>query len=24
VRRWFEAIGKRPAVVRGMKVPFLN
>ncbi len=24
VRRWFETIGKRPAVVRGMKVPFLN
>jgi len=24
VKRWFDAIGARPAVVRGMKVPFLN
>lgn len=24
VRRWFEAIKARPAVVRGMQVPFLN
>lgn len=24
VKRWFELIGARPAVVRGMKVPFLN
>jgi len=24
VKRWFDAIAKRPAVERGMKVPFLN
>ncbi len=24
VKRWFDAIAARPAVVRGMKVPFLN
>lgn len=24
VRRWFEALGARPAVARGMRVPFLN
>jgi len=24
VKRWFEVIGARPAVGRGMKVPFLN
>ena len=24
VERWFAAIGARPAVERGMKVPFLN
>jgi GSH-dependent disulfide-bond oxidoreductase len=24
VKRWFDAIGARPAVVSGMKVPFLN
>jgi GST-like protein len=24
VKRWFDALGSRPAVQRGMKVPFLN
>jgi len=24
VKRWFDAIGRRPAVARGMAVPFLN
>jgi len=24
VKRWFDTIGRRPAVARGMKVPFLN
>jgi len=24
VKRWFDAIGARPAVIGGMKVPFLN
>ena len=24
VQRWFAAIGARPAVERGMRVPFLN
>jgi len=24
VKRWFDTIGRRPAVARGMVVPFLN
>ena len=24
VKRWFDTIGRRPAVVRGMAIPFLN
>jgi glutathione S-transferase len=24
VKRWFDTIGERPAVEKGMSVPFLN